>query len=312
MDKGSRIYIAGHTGMVGSAMVRCLGENGFENLVFRTSKELDLTRQEATERFFQDERPEFVFLAAARVGGIMANKTYRAEFIYTNLQIQNNIIHAAWKAEVKKLLFFSTSCVYPRLCPQPMKEEYLWTGPLEPTNEPYAVAKLAGIAMCQAYNNQYDTSFFSVIPTNLYGPNDNYDPQQSHVMAALIHKFHLAKTNDSPRVSLWGTGSPRRELMYVDDVADAALFLMQHYKDKEAINIGSGKDTTIRELADLVAQTVGYQSEVTFDTSKPDGAPQKLLDVSRLHSRGWEAQTSLAEGISKAYEWYLQSDRGAR
>jgi GDP-L-fucose synthase len=242
----------------------------------------------------------------------MANQTYRAEFIYSNLQIQNNVIHTAWKVGVKKLLFFSSSCVYPRLCPQPMKEEYLWTGPLEPTNEPYAVAKLAGMSACRAYNDQYGTSFISVIPTNLYGRNDNYDPQQSHVMAALIHKFHIAKINSSPQVTLWGTGSPRRELIYVDDAADATLFLMEHYTGNEPINIGLGEDRTIRELADLVREVIGYQGEVIFDTSKPDGAPQKLLDVSRLHTMGWEARTSLAEGIAKAYEWYLQSPYAAR
>ena len=312
MDKNSKIYVAGHRGMVGSAVVKGLREKGFENQVFRTSKELDLTRQSDVEQFFLDEKPDYVFLAAARVGGIMANKTYRAEFIYTNLQIQNNVIHTAWKVGVKKLLSFSTSCVYPRLCPQPMKEEYLWTGPLEPTNEPYAVAKLAGMSMCRAYNDQYGTDFISVIPTNLYGPNDNYDPQQSHVMAALIHKFHVAKMNNNPQVTLWGTGSPRRELMYVDDAANTALFLMQHYTGHEPINIGLGEDRTIHELADLVAQVVGYQGEVVFDTSKPDGAPQKLLDVSRLHAMGWKAQTSLAEGIAKAYEWYLQSPYAAR
>ena len=307
MDKHCKIYVAGHKGMVGSALVRCIRENGFENLVFRTSKELDLTRQSDVEQFFEDEKPEYVFLAAARVGGIMANKTYRAEFIYTNLQIQNNVIHTAWKVGVKKLLFFSSSCVYPRLCPQPMKEEYLWTGPPEPTNEPYAVAKLAGMSMCQAYNDQYGTNFISVIPTNLYGPNDNYDPQQSHLMAALIHKFHDAKINGSPQVTLWGTGSPRRELMYVDDAANAALFLMEHYTDNEPINIGLGEDQTILELADLVRQIIGYQGEVIFDTSKPDGAPRKLLDVSRAQEMGWKAQTPLAEGIAKTYEWYLQS-----
>lgn len=307
MDKHCKIYVAGHKGMVGSALVRCLRENGFENLVFRTSKELDLTRQSDVEHFFLDEKPEYVFIAAARVGGIMANKTYRAEFIYNNLQIQNNVIHNAWKVGVKKLLFFSSSCVYPRLCPQPMKEEYLWTGPPEPTNEPYAVAKLAGMSMCQAYNDQYGTNFISVIPTNLYGPNDNYDPQQSHLMAALIHKFHDATINGSPQVTLWGTGSPRRELMYVDDAANAALFLMEYYTDNEPINIGLGEDRTILELADLVRQIIGYQGKVIFDTSKPDGAPRKLLDVSRAQEMGWKVHTPLAEGIAKAYEWYLQS-----
>jgi GDP-L-fucose synthase len=307
MNKQDKIYVAGHHGMVGSAMVRCLNENGYENLIFRSSKELDLTRQSDVEHFFTDEKPDYVFIAAARVGGIMANKTYRAEFIYTNLQIQNNIIHASWQVEVKKLLFFSSSCVYPRLCPQPMKEEHLWAGALEPTNKPYAVAKLAGMSMCKAYNEQYNTNFISVIPTNLYGPNDNYDPQQSHVMAALIHKFHVAKINNDVNVILWGTGSPKRELLYVDDAVNAALFVMEHYSDNEPINVGLGEDQTISELANLVSKIVGYQGEVIFDTNKPDGVPQKLLDVTRLHSIGWKNRTSLEEGIMKAYEWYLQS-----
>jgi len=307
MDKHSKIYVAGHQGMVGSALVRCLREKEFKNLVFRTSKELELSRQGDVEQFFITEKPEYVFLAAARVGGILANKTYRAEFIYTNLQIQNNVIHTAWKTGTKKLLFFSSSCVYPRSCPQPMKEEYLWTGPLEPTNEPYAVAKLAGMSMCRAYNDQYGTNFISVIPTNLYGPNDNYDPQQSHVMAALIQKFHIAKIHNSPQVTLWGTGSPRREFMYVEDAANSALFLMEHYTGNEPINIGVDEDLTIRELTELVNKVIGYQGELIFDASKPDGAPQKLLDVSRLHLMGWNAKRHLAEGIAKAYEWYLQS-----
>lgn len=307
MDKQSKIYIAGHRGMVGSAVVRCLREKGFENLIFRTSKELDLTRQVDVDQFFMDEKPGYVFLSAAHVGGIMANKTYRAEFIYINLQIESNVIHAAWKTGAQKLLFFPSSCVYPRLCPQPMKEEYLWTGPLEPTNEPYAVSKLAGMSMCRAYNEQYGTNFISVIPTNLYGPNDNYDPIQSHVMAALIQKFHVAKTNESPQVILWGTGYPKWELMYVDDAANAALFILQHYTGNEPLNIGLGKDSTIRDIAELVKNTIGYKGKVVFDTSMPDGAPQKLLDVSRLHAIGWKAQVSLPEGIAKAYEWYLQS-----
>jgi len=259
------------------------------------------------EQLFLDEKPDYVFLAAARVGGILANKTYRAEFIHTNLQIQNNIIHHAWETGVKKLLFFSSSCVYPRLCPQPMKEEYLWTGPLEPTNEPYGVAKLAGMSMCHAYNDQYGTNFISVIPTNLYGINDNYDPQQSHVMAALIQKFHAAKLDNAPQVTLWGTGSPRRELMFVDDAADAAVFLMQHYAGNEPVNIGLGTDQTIRELAHLVKGIAGYQGEIVFDTNKPDGAPQKLLDSSRLSAMGWRPQRVLEEGVAKAYGWYLES-----
>lgn len=307
MDKQDKIYVAGHRGMVGSAVVRCLRKKGFENLVFRTSIELDLTRQSDVEQFFLHEKPDYVFLAAAHVGGIVANQTYRAEFIYANLQIQNNVIHSAWKVGVKKLLFFSSSCVYPRLCPQPMKEEYLWTGPLEPTNEPYATAKLAGMSMCQAYNDQYGTNFLSVIPTNLYGPNDNYDPQQSHVMAALIQKFQIAKINGYKEVTLWGTGSPRRELMFVDDAADASLFLMQNYEGSKPVNIGVGEDRTIRDLAELVKQVVGYVGGIVFDISKPDGVPRKLLDVSCLQDMGWKAQTDLEEGINKAYDWYLQS-----
>ena len=307
MDKHRKIYVAGHRGMVGSALVRCLRGRGFTNLVLRTSIELDLTCQAVVEQFFLDEKPDYVFLAAARVGGILANKTYRAEFIHTNLQIQNNIIHHAWKTGVKKLLFFSSSCVYPRLCPQPMKEEYLWTGPLEPTNEPYAVAKLAGMSMCRAYNDQYGTNFSSVIPTNLYGINDNYDPQQSHVMAALIQKFHAAILDNAPQVTLWGTGSPRRELMFVDDAADAAVFLMQHYAGNEPVNIGLGTDQTIHELAHLVRGIAGYQGEIVFDTNKPDGAPQKLLDCSRLSAMGWRPQTVLEEGVAKALVWYLES-----
>lgn len=306
MNKDSKIYIAGHSGMVGSAVVRCLNAHGFNNLVLRTSKELDLTRQANVEQFFNETKPEFVFLAAARVGGILANKTYRAEFIYTNLQIQNNVIHTAWKTDVKKVLFFSSSCVYPRMCPQPMKEGYLMTGSLEETNEPYAIAKLAGMSMCRAYNEQYKTRFISVIPTNLYGPNDNYDPQQSHLMAALIQKFHLAKATNRPQVILWGTGSPRREMMHVDDVADAALFLMEDYDGSEAVNIGLGEDLTISEISTIVRNVVGYQGEVTFDTNMPDGTPQKLLDMSKLNMMGWKAKIPMAQGVADAYRWYLQ------
>lgn len=307
MNKDAKIYVAGHSGMVGSAVVRCLNAHGFNNLILRTSKELDLTRQADVEHFFYETKPEFVFLAAARVGGIMANNKYRAEFIYTNILIQSNVIHSAWKAGVKKLLFFSSSCVYPRECAQPMREEYLWTGKLEPTNEPYAVAKLAGMSMCRAYNEQYRTHCISVVPTNLYGQNDNYDPEQSHVMAALIDKFHRAKIEKNPAITLWGTGTPRRELMYVDDAAEAALFLMQNYAGNEPINIGLGEDRSIREVAEVVRDIVGYQGDILFDTSKPDGVPQKLLDMSKLHSMGWKAQTSLKQGLTKAYDWYLKS-----
>jgi len=307
MNKDAKIYVAGHAGMVGSAVMRCLNAHGFNNLVLRSSKELDLTRQADVEKFFDETKPEFVFLAAARVGGIMANNTYRAEFIYSNIMIQNNVIHSAWKIGVKKLLFFSSSCIYPRGCVQPMKEEYLWTGKLEPTNEPYAVAKLAGMSMCRAYNEQYGTHFISVVPTNLYGKNDNYDPEQSHVMAALINKFHRAKIGKNPAVTLWGTGTPRRELMYVDDAAEAALFLMQNYTGNEPVNVGLGEDLSIREFAEIVREIVKYQGDILFDASKPDGVPQKLLDMGNLHSMGWKAQTPLKQGLTMAYDWYLKS-----
>lgn len=309
MEINSKVYVAGHKGMVGSAVVRCLQEKGFNKIMYRTSKELDLTSQSDVERFFLQEKPDYIFLAAARVGGIMANKTYRAEFIYINLQIQSNIIHFAYKFGVKKLLFFSSSCVYPRSCSQPMREEYLWTAPLEPTNEPYAVAKLAGMSMCRAYNEQYKTNFISVIPTNLYGLNDNFDPDQSHVVAALIRKIHIAKISNSPQVILWGTGIPRRELLYVNDVADAALFLMHNYAGDEPINIGMGEDHTIHEIATIIKNIIGYRGEIIFDPSKPDGAPQKLLEISRIRSLGWHAKVSLESGIAKTYEWYLQSIR---
>lgn len=293
--------------MVGSAVVRCLNSHGYNNLVLRTSKELNLTRQADVEEFFDATKPEFIFLAAARVGGIMANNTYRAEFIYTNIMIQSNVIHSAWKTGVKKLLFFSSSCVYPRGCAQPMKEEYLWSDKLEPTNEPYAVAKLSGMSMCRAYNEQYGTNFISVVPTNLYGHNDNYDPEQSHVMAALIDKFHRAKIENNSTVTIWGTGTPRRELMYVDDAAEAAIFLMKNYTDNDPVNIGLGEDHSIRDLAEVVREIVHYQGYILFDTAKPDGVPQKLLDISNLHSMGWHAQTPLKQGLTMAYDWYLKS-----
>ena len=312
LEKHSKIFVAGHRGMVGSAMLRRLQAEGCGDFVLRTKAELDLTRQADVEKCFQTEKPECVFVAAARVGGIFANKTYRAEFICTNLQIQTNVIHAAWQAGVKRLLFFSSSCVYPRLCPQPMKEEHLWTGPLEPTNEPYAVAKLAGMSLCQAYNDQHGTRYIAVVPTNLYGPNDNYDPQQSHVMAALIQKFYLAKVNDQPQVVLWGTGTPRRELMYVDDAVDAALHVLEHYTVQGPVNIGLGEDRTIREIAEVVKRTVGYEGEVLFDASKPDGAPRKLVDTTRLAGLGWKPRTNLEDGVAKAYAWYLLSPHAAR
>jgi GDP-L-fucose synthase len=302
-----KIYVAGHAGMVGSAMVRTLKKHGYENIVARSSRELDLTRQQHVEDFLLAERPDCVILAAARVGGILANATYRAEFIQANLQIQTNVIDGAWKAGVRQLLFFSSSCVYPRACPQPMKEDHLWTGPLEPTNEPYAVAKLAGMSMCRAYNDQYGTRYVSVVPTNLYGPDDNYDPAQSHVMAALIRNFHAAKLASSPSVTLWGTGQPRRELMYVDDAAEAALTILDTYPGNDFLNVGTGHDHTIHELAKLVSAVVGYRGAIEFDTTKPDGAPRKTLDTSRMTALGWRPAVSLEQGIALAYEWYLRS-----
>jgi GDP-L-fucose synthase len=305
MEKDARIFVAGHRGLVGSAIVRRLRRSGYENLVFRTSAELDLERQERVEAFFEQERPEYVFLAAAKVGGIWANATYPAEFIYSNLAIETNIVHASYLFEAKKLLFLGSSCIYPKHCPQPMKEEYLLSGFLEPTNEPYAVAKIAGIKLCQAYNRQYGTRFISVMPTNLYGPGDNFDLKTSHVLPALLRKFHEAKVKGDRWVEIWGTGVPRREFLYVDDLADACLFLMNHYDADDIINVGVGKDQSIRELAELVGEIVGFEGDLRFDPTQPDGTPLKLLDVSRLTALGWQAQTPLREGIKQAYQWYL-------
>ncbi|MFC2088811.1 GDP-L-fucose synthase family protein [Calditrichota bacterium] len=307
MEYSSKIYIAGHDGMVGSAIVRRLQKEGFNNLVFRTIKKLDLTDQAATKAFFENERPEYVFLAAAKVGGILANNTYRAQFIYENLQIQNNIIHSSYLTGVKKLLFLGSSCIYPKHAPQPIKEEYLLTGILESTNEPYAIAKIAGIKMCQSYNAQYGTNYICVMPTNLYGPNDNYDLKTSHVLPALIRKFHEAKINNQSFVEIWGTGSPKREFLYVDDLANACLYLMQNYNDSEIVNIGEGEDITIKDLALLIKDIVGYKVELKFDTGKPDGTPQKLLDVSKLNNLGWKHSISLEEGIISTYNWYLEN-----
>jgi GDP-L-fucose synthase len=305
MEKSSKIYIAGHRGMVGSAIHRKLISEGYTNIITRTSKELDLRNQVLVDAFFQTEQPEYVFLAAAKVGGIMANNTYRADFLYENLQLQNNVIHAAYVNKVKKLMFLGSSCIYPKLAPQPLKEEYLLTGTLEPTNEPYAIAKIAGIKMCEAYRAQYGCNFISVMPTNLYGINDNYHPENSHVLPALIRRFHEAKVNNADHVEIWGTGSPLREFMYSDDLADACYFLMMNYNEPDFINIGTGHDLSIKDLADLIKHVLGYEGAITFDTSKPDGTPRKLLDVCKLHSLGWKHRVELAEGIVMAYEDFL-------
>ena len=305
MVRSSKIYVAGHDGLVGSAMVRKLMDSGYENLVFRTYEELDLERQERVEAFFDQERPEYVLLAAAKVGGIWSNSTFPAEFIYSNLVIETNIIHSSYLYGAKKLLFLGSSCIYPKHCPQPMKEEHLLSGYLEPTNEPYAVAKIAGIKMCQSYNRQYGTRFISVMPTNLYGPGDNFDLKTSHVLPALIRKFHEAKMGGDKTVEVWGTGQPRREFLYVDDLADACLYLMNNYDEDDIINVGVGEDQSIRELAEMVGEVVGFNGDLRFDHTKPDGTPLKLLDVSKLKALGWHADTPLEEGIRRAYQWYL-------
>ena len=312
MEKEAKIYVAGYKGLVGSAIRRKLQEKGYTNLLLSDIDDFDMQRQAEVEVFFERERPEYMFLAAAKVGGIWANKTYPAEFIYSNLSIEVNVIHAAYKYGVKKLLFLGSSCIYPRLAPQPMREDGLLTSPLEPTNEAYAIAKIAGLKMCRYYNQQYCTNFISVMPTNLYGPNDNYNLETSHVLPALIRKFHEAKVNNEPYVELWGTGSPRREFMFVDDLADAVVFLMENYDYKdigEIINIGVGKDIMIKELAQLIKSAVGFQGELKWDTTKPDGTPQKLLDVSRLNALGWKARYSLREGILKTYEAFLKEQK---
>ena len=302
MQKGDKIYIAGHRGMVGSAIYRKLSEAGYNNIITRTSKELDLLNQADVAKFFEDEKPDYVFLAAAKVGGIVANNTYRADFLYQNLQIQNNVIHSAYKSEVKKLMFLGSSCIYPKLAPQPLKEDYLLTGLLEETNEPYAIAKIAGIKMCEAYRDQYGCNFISVMPTNLYGPNDNYDLKNSHVLPALIRKFHEAKIAGEKEVVIWGSGTPKREFLHVDDLAEACVYLMNNYDEKPFLNIGTGEDISIKELANLVNQIVGTNAKLVFDTSKPDGTPRKLMDVSRLHQLGWKHQIGLEEGIRSVYE----------
>ena len=345
MEKTSKIYVAGHRGLVGSAIVRKLNSEGYTHIITRTHGELDLIRQEQVETFFKKEKPDYVFLAAAKVAGIWGNNMYPAQFIYENIAIQTNIIHASYLYEVKKLLFLGSSCIYPKLCPQPIKEEFLLSDYLESTNEPYAVAKIAGIKMCQSYNRQYNTRYISVMPNNLYGPNDNFNLETSHVLPALIRKFHLAKlaaagdwegvqkdetthgpipddikismgldpstnqpinqSTNQPSVILWGTGSPRREFLHVDDLSDACLFLMNHYDESEPINIGWGKDQTIRDLAESIAEIVGYNGSVKWDSGKPDGTPRKLLDVSRLTEKGWQAKINLEDGIRQVYRWYL-------
>lgn len=306
MNKNSKIYIAGHRGLVGSALVRALEKAGYTNLVLRTRQELDLLDQNAVADFFASELPEYVFLAAAKVGGILANNNSKADFIYENLQIQNNIIFNAWKHNTKKLLFLGSSCIYPRECPQPIKEEYLMTGPLEETNDAYALAKIAGIKMCQSFNNQYQTNFISVMPTNLYGPNDNFDLNNSHVLPALLRKFHDAKIKGEDQVTVWGTGTPRREFLHVDDLAAACLFLMQNYNDSEIVNIGTGEDVTIKELAETIQKEVGFTGKIIWDTDKPDGTPRKLLNVDKLHNLGWKHKINLEDGIKDTYKWYTR------
>ncbi|MBB5648627.1 GDP-L-fucose synthase family protein [Pedobacter cryoconitis] len=305
MEKSAKIYIAGHRGMVGSAIHRKLLSEGYTNLVTRTSSELDLRNQQAVTDFFAAEKPDYVFLAAAKVGGIIANNTYRADFLYENLSIQNNVIHQAYETGVKKLMFLGSSCIYPKLAPQPLKEEYLLTGLLEETNEPYAIAKIAGIKLCDAYRAQYNCNFISVMPTNLYGYNDNYHPQNSHVLPALIRKFHEAKVNGTPEVVIWGSGSPMREFLFADDLANACYFLMQNYNEPHLINIGTGEDLTIKDLALLVKKVTGFEGALTFDSTKPDGTPRKLMDVSKLHSLGWKHQVELEQGIHLAYQDFL-------
>lgn len=308
MNKDAKIYVAGHRGMVGSAIIRKLQKEGYTNLISRTSAELDLRNQQAVTDFFASEKPNYVFLAAAKVGGIVANNTYRADFLYENLAIQNNVIHNSYVTGVKKLMFLGSSCIYPKLAPQPLKEEYLLTGPLEPTNEPYAIAKIAGIKLCDAYRDQYGCNFISVMPTNLYGYHDNYHPQNSHVLPALIRKFHEAKINGDPEVNIWGTGTPKREFLFADDLADACYFLIQNYNEPHLINIGTGEDLSIKDLALLIKECLGYAGNLVFDKTKPDGTPRKLMDVSKLHRLGWKHKIELKEGIRLAYADFLKEE----
>jgi len=307
MDKKAKIYIAGHKGMVGSAIYRKLFKEGFTNFVTRGSSELDLRNQQQVTDFFEQEKPDYVFLAAAKVGGIIANNTYRADFLYDNLQIQNNVIHSAYVNEVKKLMFLGSSCIYPKLAPQPLKEEYLLTGVLESTNEPYAIAKIAGIKMCDAYRDQYGCNYISVMPTNLYGLNDNYHPQNSHVLPALIRRFHEAKEQNAVEVVIWGTGSPMREFLYADDLAEACYYLMQNYNEPGLVNIGTGEDLSIKNLSLLIKQIVGYPGEIKFDTTKPDGTPRKLMNVTKIANAGWKYHTTLEQGIALAYQDFLST-----
>ena len=308
MEKDAKIYVAGHHGMVGSAIVRRLEKEGYHNLILRTSRYLDLRRQDQVEKFFEEERPEYVFLAAAKVGGIIANSKHPADFMYDNMILEMNVIHSAFANRVKKLMFLGSSCIYPRLAPQPMPESCLLTSSLEQTNEAYALAKISGLKYCEYLNRQYKTDYISVMPTNLYGPNDNYHPEHSHVLPALIRRFHEAKLENRPEVVIWGTGAPLREFLYVDDLADACLFLMNHYSGDETVNLGTGKELSIARLAELVKQAVGYEGRITFDPSRPDGTPRKLLDVSKLTNLGWTYKTELEEGIALAYEDFLHSE----
>lgn len=308
MDKTAKIYVAGHRGMVGSAIVRELQNQGFKNIVTRTSKDLDLKDQDAVSRFFQSEKPEYVFMAAAKVGGIHANNVYRAEFLYENLMIQNNVIHQSYVHKVKKLLFLGSSCIYPKLAEQPLVEESLLSGHLEPTNEPYAIAKITGIKMCEAYRDQYGCNFISAMPTNLYGPNDNYHPENSHVLPAMIRKFHEAKVQNKPNVELWGDGSPMREFLHADDLANALVYLMLNYNDKQFVNVGYGSDVTIQELAEKVSNIVGYKGGVVWDKTKPNGTPRKLMDSGKLFATGWRPKTNLEDGINSAYQDFLKME----
>ena len=306
MKINSRIYVAGHRGLVGSAIYRLLKKRGFENLIIRTHSELELMDAVAVRNFFEETKPEFVFLAAAKVGGIHANSTYPADFMRENLLVQTNVIHESWRNGVEKLMFLGSSCIYPKLCPQPISEKSLLTGELEPTNEAYALAKIAGIKTCQSYNQQYGTNFISAMPTNLYGINDNFHPENSHVLPALIRRFHEAKLADSESVSIWGTGNPRREFLHSDDLADAVLFLMENYNDSEIVNVGCGEDQTIRVLAETISEVVGYSGSLVFDSSRPDGTPQKMLDISKIRVLGWRPEITLKNGLKQVYQWYTE------